>query len=527
MRDVAFKIGGLESMGDVAASVKSENSDARLLLCTLAYACFFTSAERSLRDALSIYGGLGFSEFVSSILSTAFLFATMLAIATASFAKKTECFRPVYGTIGSLLLALGYGGVFAMHASSPSLALLVYSAASFGIGSSLGFLALIQELSFERDRAILIILTASVFSSAISLVMNSLSSVLDVSWICILLAALSAICFLILPFLREPDGENDRAGKAQAETSIRCANRFKALFGIVWQPALCVGALAFIASIARSLVSKDRIDETIVVTFIGAIVACFLLFVLFSAPASNGRLSKRLPRKDDVVSIYKVLFPLNAFLFLLLAFLGDWYVLFLAGVAEISATVCHILMWIQAIDFGKKLGIAPFTVLGFFSGIVYFLLSWGYLIVYLGDAFFGETLRAIIAVVAVYAMAMVLFICLREGGFLRSRIKAASCSTSKEAASLSIPEDAASPEAELAREMQLQAACERYYLSSREQEVLSMLVKGRDVPYIADSLFLSKNTIKTHIKNIYAKMGVHSRQELLDECEQLLKQPSD
>lgn len=56
----------------------------------------------------------------------------------------------------------------------------------------------------------------------------------------------------------------------------------------------------------------------------------------------------------------------------------------------------------------------------------------------------------------------------------------------------------------------------KYGLSSREGEILAMLGKGRSAPFIADSLFISKGTVKTHTRHIYDKMGVHSKQELLD-----------
>jgi len=53
-------------------------------------------------------------------------------------------------------------------------------------------------------------------------------------------------------------------------------------------------------------------------------------------------------------------------------------------------------------------------------------------------------------------------------------------------------------------------------LSSREREVLGYLVRGRSQPYIREELMLSKNTVATHVKHIYQKLDVHSRQELLD-----------
>ena len=55
-----------------------------------------------------------------------------------------------------------------------------------------------------------------------------------------------------------------------------------------------------------------------------------------------------------------------------------------------------------------------------------------------------------------------------------------------------------------------------FKLSPREAEVFGFLAKGRSVPYMRDVLVISKSTIETHIKHIYAKCNVHSKQELLD-----------
>lgn len=54
-----------------------------------------------------------------------------------------------------------------------------------------------------------------------------------------------------------------------------------------------------------------------------------------------------------------------------------------------------------------------------------------------------------------------------------------------------------------------------YALSSREVDVLELLVVGKDAKSIADELFISFNTVRSHIRRIYVKLGVHSRQELL------------
>src|SRR5690606_30949660 len=48
-------------------------------------------------------------------------------------------------------------------------------------------------------------------------------------------------------------------------------------------------------------------------------------------------------------------------------------------------------------------------------------------------------------------------------------------------------------------------------LSSREYEVLQLLAKGHSNSDIAENLFLSVSTIKTHLSNLYSKMDVKSR----------------
>lgn len=50
-----------------------------------------------------------------------------------------------------------------------------------------------------------------------------------------------------------------------------------------------------------------------------------------------------------------------------------------------------------------------------------------------------------------------------------------------------------------------------YGLSEREQEVLGLLVEGMTKGKIADKLFLSYHTVDMHVRNIYAKLQVHTR----------------
>ncbi len=63
---------------------------------------------------------------------------------------------------------------------------------------------------------------------------------------------------------------------------------------------------------------------------------------------------------------------------------------------------------------------------------------------------------------------------------------------------------------------QLDRLAARFGLSPREADVVALIASGRDVPYIERELGLAKSTVKTHIKHVYEKCGVSSRQALLD-----------
>lgn len=55
----------------------------------------------------------------------------------------------------------------------------------------------------------------------------------------------------------------------------------------------------------------------------------------------------------------------------------------------------------------------------------------------------------------------------------------------------------------------------QYHLKEREVEIIKLLCHGRSRKYIADSLYLSENTVKWYCRQIYQKLGIHKKQELL------------
>ena len=51
-------------------------------------------------------------------------------------------------------------------------------------------------------------------------------------------------------------------------------------------------------------------------------------------------------------------------------------------------------------------------------------------------------------------------------------------------------------------------------LSPRENEVLNNILTGKSPREIAMVLYIEEGTVRTHIKNIYLKLGVHSKEQL-------------
>jgi DNA-binding CsgD family transcriptional regulator len=56
---------------------------------------------------------------------------------------------------------------------------------------------------------------------------------------------------------------------------------------------------------------------------------------------------------------------------------------------------------------------------------------------------------------------------------------------------------------------------EDYHLSDREKEILNMMTEGHNFRTIASKAFISYETVRTHVKKIYKKLHVASRNEAI------------
>ena len=60
-----------------------------------------------------------------------------------------------------------------------------------------------------------------------------------------------------------------------------------------------------------------------------------------------------------------------------------------------------------------------------------------------------------------------------------------------------------------------ESLAERYGLTARETEIMGLIAQRKSRAEIEQQLFLSENTVKTHVRHLYAKLGAHSKADVI------------
>ena len=129
----------------------------------------------------------------------------------------------------------------------------------------------------------------------------------------------------------------------------------------------------------------------------------------------------------------------------------------------------------------------------------------------LDSGMYDVTLIAAASLACIAALAVIAFLRIEKGGAAAqgpaSGEGQAADAVKGELAALSDSDEKESAFLELA---------EQRGLSEREREIALLYAQGRSVPYISERCFISDTTVKSHLKKVYAKLGIHSKQELID-----------
>lgn len=89
------------------------------------------------------------------------------------------------------------------------------------------------------------------------------------------------------------------------------------------------------------------------------------------------------------------------------------------------------------------------------------------------------------------------------------------------------PKESCPINSQLTTKQRCQIVSEAASLTTREAEVLELLVRGRTVQALCEELSIAQGTAKHHVSNIYRKLGVGDRRSVFDIVEQAGQKPSE
>lgn len=278
----------------------------------------------------------------------------------------------------------------------------------------------------------------------------------------------------------EADGGNARAEVAgRIPPWLSYLLRVSVLLGVIYVAIGWLSACGTLEGAPRSSSDFAALISSVIT------VVLVVLLVLFS-------------RKVSFAGLFRWLMPLVIVSLVLFGLPDAWADFVGSELSAVCDTLVEVLLYLFVLTLAKSQNASVSLGVGLANGFVQLGVLGGNLLARASlapDAAMGlgETEALLICLVAL-AMA---FIPQREPGVEPSALAAP---TSHEEAVL-----------RACRHLQ-----ERFGLSDRETEIAALLAQGRTRPYIREQLFISSNTVATHIKHIYQKLDIHSKEELMD-----------
>lgn len=206
-----------------------------------------------------------------------------------------------------------------------------------------------------------------------------------------------------------------------------------------------------------------------------------------------------LPKVFSTAKAYRILFPLLTGILIAWPLVDFQYgyffsIAFVVGHGFVATSVMYLI-----INEGSRRSLNPYA----FMGISIFFIRLSSMV----GLFVGASIAAInattsfktmlVIAVVIYLLSLVLLFMLRRRG-------------------RETPVEAPAVSDEEAFRLKTVELTSRYRLTPRESDILEHLSRGRTATYIGGVLYLSPNTVRGHIKSIYIKLDVHSKQELID-----------
>lgn len=451
-------------------------------------------------DALPLMGATGLGSVTAAVFLALFLFAKvttfaafgLLAYRRPLFAASTACTVTsaallIVGMALSIIVLRVPTFAFGVQESTILLAL---SGATLGAGDALMLLVwgrFCGTLSL-RTTYLFVLLSYLAALAAYTLVVEFPPPVL---------MACATVGIGIIPMLLGKSLEHRNVVVESPTPAV-----LKKAANALWRPVLLTALFAFLSNVTLFASGQQSAGvwesqwTSTAVTFI-VVLLLFLPLALF-------------PKRMNIGAAYRIALPLSTGGFLLMAFLWNGGGGFANALVAMGWLIADVISWCIVSDAVYETRAPAFLLYGVSEGIV----GIGSLMGVGVGFFFAETMGSgtmalmALALAAIYLSSIAIMFILKD-----RPLPALSRNATDE-------EDAAPAEPTPIREDRVQATCaalaQRAGLTPREADILGCLAQGRNTQYMAEKFCVSENTVKSHVRNVYRKLDVHSKQDIID-----------
>lgn len=523
--------------------IRGLTSHAENIMKSRAVVCFGFSLCL-LIGVFTLWGGLSLSTLtglqISDILkswSVPLQLALSITLFLALLKRKplTKNFLRVSALLSGALILGGFALLSTFtFAAAQRIPVEIIAAILIGFGYGMLLLLWQQQLSrFLDSEVIKILLLALVISSALFLILVPLLPRFEEIVFVIVVLCSIILCLASNRLAKAPQGAPlppdrknliDNAAEAAIDTptlfivndtSRVQSNKREAFWKSLIElrnPLFCVSAIAVAVALTRAIALDGMADGTIVniASSIGTIMAALILYFLWFGVGKNHAAFG----KQNIPGLYRLFFPVIATALLLLSIFGNNLGLAVSTLVGVVFSVVSVLIMSTSITTAREQGTSSVQLYGIFAGWMYFVFvaatalgAWVYY-----PKNFGAATFSVIVLLVLYILAM------SYVAIQKRKKKDTGAAESK-----TLDSDTETAEAPLPEKTVIDKVAQRcsilgtqHQLTMREKDILLLVARGRDVPNISKHLFISENTIRSHSKNIYKKLDIHSKQELLD-----------
>lgn len=501
-------------------------------------------------NATQIWGGVfPFlpAEFQTDAVTVSFYLSQALAFCAAFLASTFGSYyypaaaRRMLVTLSTALVFCGSASIIAaMYLTEATMALVVAGGVFLGVGCAGMFMMwqrYFSSVSAKECNYRLIMGTA--VASVMYFALHLIPMVLTAFLVPVVFLPVCALCLTLS--VREMHFDQpmfEDIPREHPAVYLRVIRDF-------WRSALGVGALAFCSGLARgvAVIEPSVAGVVNISSMLGSLIAAVGLLAVWRA--TSFRFSLR--------TVFRVAYPLMITALLMFPFLEAAGLGMFVGLTYMLFSLILLVMMMQSAQISRERGINPVFIYGFFGSTAYVLQSAGFLLGWFAHdiEIMGVGQVTLLTILASYVLGMALFVStgrvlsFASDGTARrddqiELVKSAPRKPAAEPASAQAgPKEGEAPErAAKASDSprprrrkltthdgraitdrlskQFLVIQEQYGLSARETEVAELIARGRSMAAIAEELFVSENTVRTHAKHIYTKLDIHSRQELGD-----------